>query len=91
MNYKNGSGYFFEYAANSLDEIVPVLNKPCQTIAVLGVEENDVKELIFSHGVRGGDRIVPIGETMALEFTWDGYNMIDSMSRIVYIGKGRLI
>lgn len=86
MNYKNGGGYFFEYTADNLKEIIPVLTKQCQTISVLGIEKDDVKKLVFESGVRGVDRIVPLGQTMGLEFIWDGYKMIETMSRFVYTG-----
>lgn len=87
MNYKNGGGYFFEYSAKSLDELAPVLTKQCQTIATLGVPKEDIRNLVFRMGVRGVDRIVPLGETMGLEFIWDGYKMIEQMSRFVYTGS----
>lgn len=87
MTYKNGGGYFFEYVANSLEEILPVLNKQCQTISVLGVDKTEVKDIVFKNGVRGVDRIVSLGQTMGLEFIWDGYKMIENMSRFVYVGE----
>ncbi len=87
MDYKNGGGYFFEYEAKNLSEIVPILTKQCQTISFLGENKEEIKELVFKNGVRGVDRIVPLGETMGLEFIWDGYKMIENMSRFVYSGE----
>lgn len=84
MNYKSGSGYFFEYEAEELLDILPILNKQCQTISVLGVDKKEIKEMVFQYGVRGVDRIVPLGQTMGLEFVWDGYRMIEAMTRLVY-------
>ena len=87
MDYKNGGGYFFEYEAKNLSEIVPILTKQCQTISFLGENKEEIKELVFKNGVLGVDRIVPLGETMGLEFIWDGYKMIENMSRFVYSGE----
>ena len=56
-----------------------------QTIAVLGIEKKDVVSFLMEKGVRGIDRVVDIGDTMGLEFVWDGFQMIESMSRIVYL------
>ena len=89
MDYKMGGGYFFQYTVSSLDEIVPILNKKCQTVAVLGLDKNDIVNFLMKKGVRGIDRVVNVGDTMGLEFIWDGYNMIESMSREVYIYEGR--
>lgn len=83
MNYKMGGGYFFEYRAEELNEIMPILGKACQTIAYYGIHKENVEDLLFQGGVRGMDRIVPFGHTMDLSIVWDGYNMVESMSRIV--------
>lgn len=83
MQYKEAGGYFFEYKAEQLEEIVPILSKTCQTVATLGVSRDEVETVVQKFGVRGVDRIVPIGKTMELSFRWDGYDMIETMSRVV--------
>lgn len=85
MEYKTGGGFFFQYECASLEEVVPFLRKQCQTVAVLGIEKNDVVSLVKKYGVRGVDRVVDLGNTMGLEFVWDGYKMIENMSRLIYI------
>lgn len=85
MDYKMSGGYFFQYKADSLDEIVPIMEKMCQTVAVFGIDKRSVVDFVLQKGVRGIDRVVDIGDTMGLEFTWDGFRMIEAMSRVVYI------
>ena len=85
MDYKTGGGFFFQYKTNAIEGIVPFLGKQCQTIAVLGLEKTEVVNLVKESGVRGVDRVVDIGDTMGLEFVWDGYKMIENMSRLIYI------
>ena len=85
MDYKMGGGYFFQYTIQSLDELVPILDKKCQTVAVLGIDKMTIVQFLMRTGVRGIDRVVNVGDTMGLEFTWDGFRMIDAMSRVVYI------
>ena len=69
MNFKESGGLFFEYDAHDLCEIVPILTKPCQTIAYFGA--------------RGGDRVIPLGHTMDISILWDGLNMVEAMSRLI--------
>ena len=83
LDYKMSGGYFFEYVTNDLKDLVPILKKQCQTISYLGVDPKEIQSLVLQNGVRGVDRIVPLGHTMDLEFLWDGYDMIDAMSRNV--------
>ena len=84
MNYKLGGGYFFEYIANELEELMPIINKPCQTISYYGLEPHKIQNFVISSGLRGCDRIVPVGKTMDLTFKWDGFDMIQTLSRFVY-------
>lgn len=84
MEYKSGGGYFFEYLADNISSVLPVLTKQCQTISYYGVAPDAIRRLVFDNGVRGVDRIVPLGQTMGLEFVWDGYKMIEAMARVVY-------
>ncbi len=84
MDYKYGGGYFFEYDAESLDELVPVIGKSCQTLSYFGLDGDTIREFVMRNGLRGCDRIVPVGKTMDLTFKWDGFDMIETMSRYVY-------
>lgn len=84
MDYKEGGGYFFEYLCGDLSEIVPLLGeKHCQTVALFGVPVEEVKRLVFQNGLKGVDRIVPLGWALESTLTWDGFSIIDAMSRIV--------
>ncbi len=83
MDYKSNCGYFFEYTIRSLDEIVPLLTKSCQTITYFGIDPDDIRRTVLRHGVRGVDRVVPMGHAMALSLVWDGYDMIISLSRVI--------
>lgn len=87
MENKSGGGYFFEYEASKLTDILPLLAKGCQTVSLLGIDAGPVKEMIIKYGVRGVDRIVAMGKTMDLEFVWDGFRMIEAMTRIIYVGE----
>lgn len=86
MNYRDNSGFFFEYDSenDSLEDIIPLCNNThCQTIGYLG-DGLDFSRLIES-GIKGVDRIVPIGKTMDFEFIWDGYDLIRTMTRSIRI------
>lgn len=85
MDFKMSGGYFFQYSADSLLEITPIFGKMCQTVAVFGIDKRSIVNFVLEQGVRGVDRVVDLGDTMGLEFTWDGFRMIDAMSRVIYI------
>ena len=83
--YRCNSGYFFEYSAKSLSELSKIINRKYQTLAYYGFSKRDFSNLIDEIRPLGIDRIVPIGRTMAFSLSWDGYNLINTLSREVEI------
>ena len=43
------------------------------------------KVIISSMGVKGVDRIVPMGKTMDFSLIWDGYDLLEHMSRRIAV------
>ena len=83
--YRCKGGYFLEYNASSLVELSKIINKRYQTISYFGFRKEELEELIEHIRPKGIDRIVPIGRTMDFSLIWDGYNIIESLSRRVEI------
>lgn len=84
MEFKDNSGYFFEYDCDDILEIREFCNNThCQTIGFLG-EKKLIMPLLKSK-IKGVDRVVPIGKTMDFDFIWDGYNLVERLTRIIKI------
>ncbi len=84
MDHKDNSGFFFEYECNDITDIRDICNdKRCQTLSYIG--DKDMFIPLIELGVKGIDRIVPIGHTMDFDLIWDGYNLIDSLSRRIAV------
>ena len=84
MDYRENSGFFYEYDCRDIMDIIPLCNDcKCQTIGYLG----DPKTLmpLIESGIKGVDRIVPIGKTMDFDLIWDGYNLFEMLSRIIVV------
>lgn len=80
-DYRCPGGYFYEYFTNDLRRIRTVCTKECQTIAYFGVTREEILQAV--DGCRGVDRIVPIGNTMDFGLKWDGFDFIDSLTKII--------
>ena len=82
MEYRDNSGYFFEYDCADIMELRELCdNKRCQTIAYIG--DKDMVLPLIQAGVRGIERVVPIGKTMDFDLIWDGYNLPALLTRTV--------
>lgn len=83
--YRCSCGYFSEKTIASIDEIAPVVSIKYQTLSHYGFHESELRDFIIRNRLTGFDRIVPIGETTAFSLTWDGCNLIDTLSRRVTV------
>lgn len=83
--YRCTSGYFSEYHASGLSEISKIINRKYQTLAYFGFEKSQLKEFMLQKKPNGIDRIVPIGRTSDFSLVWDGFELINTLSRITEI------
>lgn len=84
MNFKDNSGFFFEYDCDDIMELNDFCNNThCQTMGFFGDKE-EILPLVMS-GIKGVDRVVPIGKTMDFDFIWDGYNLVERLTRTIKI------
>lgn len=79
MDYRENSGFFYEYSCDDLTEILPLCSSRCQTIGYLG--EPAMFDTLLASELSGVDRIVLIGKTMDFDLIWDGYNLYEMMTR----------
>ena len=82
MDYRGNCGFFYEYDCDNIMDIHNFCNDThCQTIGVLG--DRRAVEPLLNSGIKGVDRVVPIGHTMDFDLNWDGVNLIYSMTRVI--------
>lgn len=82
MDYQDNSGYFYEYDCEDILDLSPLCNnKRCQTIGYIG--DSSVILPLVNSGVKGIDRVVPIGKTMDFDLIWDGYNLPSLLTRTI--------
>lgn len=77
-------GLFYELFVNDENEIIPFLGKKVQTCATHGIERKVFAEKIAENGIRGVDRIVDVGDTLDMSIVWDGCNVVEQLSRIIW-------
>ncbi len=80
-----GGGFFFECYLENIDALTNLISRKDQTLAYFGFEK---KELIdFAKIVNGAgiDRIVPIGQALNFSPSWDGYSLLNELSKRVNI------
>ncbi len=85
LKHTCGGGYFYSVNIRSLNEIAEFLNTKIQTLSYFGLNENDLRSLVPIAKGRGIDRIVPIGKALDFDYVWDGYNLINTLTKALQI------
>lgn len=79
---RESCGFFYEMECEDVLELQSLCGDiRCQTIAYVG-DRKAILPLVHT-GVRGIDRIVPLGKTMDFDLIWDGYRLTDALTRTV--------
>lgn len=83
QSYRGRGGYFYEIDIETLPSLFPKLDESCQTITYFGIKPAEIREAVLDSGVKGIDRIVPIGKAMDIDIVWDGMDLLSLLSRRV--------
>ena len=82
-SFRGNCGYFFEYDAKELSEIIHIISNKFQTLTYFGLNKLSLKDFVIDNKLNGIDRIVPIGQSLDISLNWDGFGVIESLSRII--------
>ncbi|HWC55397.1 MAG TPA: acyl-CoA reductase [Sphingomicrobium sp.] len=80
-----GGGFFGDSQIQSLDEVRNFVSRKVQTITHFGFGRDDLVGLARSVAGLGGYRIVPVGEALQFETTWDGVPLLSHMTRRIVV------
>jgi hypothetical protein len=80
--YRCAGGSFLEYDDQNLDALRDIVTRKYQTLSYIGFRPEELREWVLVNGLAGIDRIMPVGRTAEFSLTWDGYDLIASLSRV---------
>ena len=85
QNQRGQWGYFYQYQSEKIIDLSKIVTKKYQTLVYYGFEKDYFNKLFIKYNIPGIDRIIPIGRSMEMNYLWDGYNLLNSLTRVVDI------
>lgn len=79
-----GGGLLFQMRIDALAELQRFISRRDQTMTYFGFETDELTA--FASGLNGLDRIVPVGQALNFNRLWDGYDLLQELTRHVSIG-----
>jgi hypothetical protein len=81
----SGGGLLFQAHVERLQDIASVVDRRFQTLSYFGIEASELEEFGRLLNGRGIDRMVPVGQALTFHRFWDGYDLLQALSRRVHI------
>lgn len=82
-----GGGLLFQHRIATLEELIPFIQRRDQTMTYFGFDPVELKAFAAKVNGRGLDRVVPTGQALQFHRFWDGYDLLQELTRHVYIGS----
>jgi hypothetical protein len=82
-NVRGISGIFFQKNIASIIELKKFITKKCQSVTYFGLNKKQIESFVLKNNLFGIDRVVPVGKALDINLVWDGYDVIDSLSRTI--------
>jgi len=80
-----GGGLFTHVRAESLTAAAALARENGQTVTQFGFAREELVAFAKLAGARGIDRLVPVGEALAFDVNWDGFDLIGDFLRRVTV------
>ncbi len=80
-----GGGFFFECYIDSLNDLINLISRKDQTLTYFGYEPGELRNFAKEVNGSGIDRIVPIGQALNFSPAWDGYSLLNELTKRVVI------
>lgn len=84
---KQGGGFLTSVTVSDVVDITPWVGRDMQTITHYGVDHADLLRLAACIGPRGGYRLVPVGQALMFDETWDGIPLLTHMTRRIVVRR----
>jgi hypothetical protein len=81
--WRGRNGFFYEHSCADLTCLEEVVGESYQTLTYFGLDPHEIGDFIRNAGLRGIDRIVPVGKALDIGVYWDGLDVISFLSRII--------
>ncbi|MDR1656440.1 MAG: acyl-CoA reductase [Deltaproteobacteria bacterium] len=80
---RGSCGYFYEFDLADFGVFRKLVTDKCQTVTYYGLDPQIIRNFVIDEGLKGVDRIVPVGSALDISLIWDGFDLIRSFSRLI--------
>lgn len=85
FSWHTGEGFFYFKALDSLQQLAENLGERCQTLSYWGMDKQVLIKHLCCGPITPIDRVVPVGQSLDFDSVWDGYDLLQQLSRKITI------
>ena len=74
-------GFFYQIDLENFVNIKDFITEKFQTMTYFGIDRKNLQTFILNNHLNGLNRIVPIGQALDINFYWDGYDILNMLTK----------
>ena len=74
-------GFFYQIDLENFVNIKDFITDKFQTMTYFGIDRKNLQTFILNNHLNGLNRIVPIGQALDINFYWDGYDILNMLTK----------
>ena len=74
-------GFFYQIDLENFVNIKDFITDKFQTMTYFGIDRKNLQSFILNNHLNGLNRIVPIGQALDINFYWDGYDILNMLTK----------
>jgi hypothetical protein len=84
-SYVMGGGLIGHVVLPEIEAVAALVDRATQTITHFGFDRIRLESLVARLANKGGFRVVPVGQALAFDYTWDGVPLMEHMTRRIVL------
>lgn len=80
-----GAGLFYQININDITELARFVSKQDQTLTYYGFDSSMIAKIVSLLNGKGPSRFVPIGQALLFSETWDGFSLLQELTRSIEV------
>ncbi|NMH59649.1 acyl-CoA reductase [Alteromonas ponticola] len=85
LTFHNGQFSIWVVPIEEIKDLTKYCDEKMQTLSYWGIDKGDLVKFLTGPSIKGIDRLIPLGQALSFSSNWDGYSLVDQLTRVISV------